>query len=160
MVQRLGSTADAVAWLRRVLAAGHGGGALADRAIDAQNILAALVQDGVDRDRGLAGLPVAQDQFALAAPDRNQRVDDLQPGLQRHAALVIIAQSQILYDIEKPFADGPPHIKLSILQPQVDMGPLYIAPHPALPVCLRDNSLQGAVSRHLHNDLLPFLEQR
>ena len=35
-------------------------------------------------DRGLAGLPVAEDQFALAAADRDERVDDLQAGLQRH----------------------------------------------------------------------------
>jgi hypothetical protein len=32
----------------------------------------------------LAGLPVAEDQLALAAPDRHQRVDDLDAALQRH----------------------------------------------------------------------------
>ena len=47
-----------------------GGRALADGAIDAQHILVALVEDGVDRDGGLAGLPVAENQLALAAPDR------------------------------------------------------------------------------------------
>ena len=36
------------------------------------------------RDRRLAGLAVAQDQLALAAADGNQRIDDLQAGLQRH----------------------------------------------------------------------------
>ena len=63
---------------------GHGGRALADGAIDAQHVLAALVQDGVDRNGGLARLPVAQNQFALAASDGNERIDDFQPGLERH----------------------------------------------------------------------------
>ena len=63
---------------------GDGGRALADGAIDAQHILVALVQNGVDRDGGLAGLPVAEDQFALAAADRNERIDDDDAGLQRH----------------------------------------------------------------------------
>src|SRR6202045_2340718 len=38
---------------------------------------------GVERDRGLAGLAVADDQFALAAADRDQRIDRLQPGRHR-----------------------------------------------------------------------------
>ena len=42
-----------------------------------------LVEDGVERNRGLAGLAVADDQFALAAADRDQRVDRLQPGRHR-----------------------------------------------------------------------------
>ena len=63
---------------------GDGGRTLADGAIDAQHILVALVQNGVDRDGGLAGLPVAEDQFALAAADRNERIDDDEAGLQRH----------------------------------------------------------------------------
>ena len=37
-----------------------------------------LVQDGVENDRGLAGLAVADDQLALAAADRDQRVDGLE----------------------------------------------------------------------------------
>ena len=47
-----------------------GGRALTDGAIDAQDILAALVEDGVDRNGGLARLAVAENQLALAAPDR------------------------------------------------------------------------------------------
>ena len=43
-----------------------------------------LVQDGVDGNGRLAGLPVAQNQLALAAPDGNECIDDLQAGLQRH----------------------------------------------------------------------------
>ena len=44
----------------------------------------ALVQDGVDRDGRFARLSIAENQFALAAPDRNERIDDLQSRLQRH----------------------------------------------------------------------------
>src|SRR5690606_3722764 len=43
----------------------------------------ALVDDGVDRDGRLAGLAVADDQLALAAPDRHHRVDGLETGLHR-----------------------------------------------------------------------------
>ena len=43
---------------------------------------AALVDDRVDRDRGLAGAAVADDQLALAAADRH-RVDRLDAGLER-----------------------------------------------------------------------------
>src|SRR6202171_4585011 len=64
---------------------------LADRDIDAiqLDLLVAggvdrlLVQDGVERDCGLAGLAVADDQLALAAADRDQRIDRLQPGRHR-----------------------------------------------------------------------------
>src|SRR5690606_7145477 len=42
-----------------------------------------LVQDGVDRDGGLAGLAVADDQLALTAADRRHGVDGLQAGLHR-----------------------------------------------------------------------------
>src|SRR5215475_1554273 len=64
---------------------------LADRdiyAVELAAFLAALVDrllvdEGVDRHRGLAGLAVADDQLALAAADRHQRIDRLQPGLHR-----------------------------------------------------------------------------
>jgi len=36
-------------------------------------MLVALVEDGVDRNRGLARLAVAENQFALPAPNRNER---------------------------------------------------------------------------------------
>ena len=44
---------------------------------------ALLVDDRVDRDGGLAGLAVADDQLALAAADRDHRVDGLDAGLER-----------------------------------------------------------------------------
>jgi hypothetical protein len=60
----------------------HGGRPLADGAIDAEHILAALVEDGVDGDGGLAGLAVTENQFALAAPDGNERINDFQSCLE------------------------------------------------------------------------------
>ncbi len=56
---------------------------LADRHIDADDVLTFLIDDRIDRHRGLAGLAVADDQFALAATDRNHRVDRLESGLER-----------------------------------------------------------------------------
>ena len=56
---------------------------LADRDVDADHVAAALVDDRVDADRGLAGAAVADDQLALAAADRDHRVDRLEPGLER-----------------------------------------------------------------------------
>ena len=56
---------------------------LADRDVDALHALALLGEDRVDRDRGLAGLAVADDELALTATDRRHGVDGLDPGLQR-----------------------------------------------------------------------------
>ena len=61
----------------------HGGSALSDGAIDAQDVLATLVEDGVHRNGRFSRLPVTQDQLALAAPDGDERIDDLEAGLQR-----------------------------------------------------------------------------
>src|SRR3546814_7935230 len=62
---------------------------LADSDIDAIKLLRfvgagvgfLLVDEGVDRDGGLAGLAIADDQFALAAADGNERVERLEAGL-------------------------------------------------------------------------------
>ena len=56
---------------------------LAHRDVDADHVAAALVQDRVDRDRGLARRAVADDELALPASDRDHRVDRLQAGLER-----------------------------------------------------------------------------
>ncbi len=56
---------------------------LADRNVDAGHVLTLLVDDGVDRHRGLAGLAVANDQLALATADGHHRVNGLQAGLNR-----------------------------------------------------------------------------
>src|SRR4026207_2253936 len=62
---------------------GHGGALLADRHVEAEDPLPLLVDDRVDRDRGLAGAAIADDQLTLTAPDRDHRVDGLDAGLQR-----------------------------------------------------------------------------
>lgn len=54
--------------------------ALADGAIDADDVLIGLIEDGVHRQGGLAGLAVSQNQFPLAAPNRDRRVHGLDPG--------------------------------------------------------------------------------
>ena len=56
---------------------------LAHRVVDADDVEALLVDDRVDRHRRLARLAVADDQLALAAADRDHRVDCLEAGLQR-----------------------------------------------------------------------------
>ena len=62
---------------------GHGGRLLADGHVDADDVLALLVDDGVDGDGGLAGLAVADDELALAAADGDHGVDGLDARLQR-----------------------------------------------------------------------------
>ena len=62
---------------------GDGRSLLADRDVDAEHVLPLLVDDGIHRHRRLAGLAIANDQLALAATDRNHRVDGLEAGLHR-----------------------------------------------------------------------------
>src|SRR5664280_1974239 len=64
---------------------------LADADIDAADLLrriaglpvGLLVDDRVDRNRGLPGLPVTDDELTLATADGDHRVDCLDAGLQR-----------------------------------------------------------------------------
>src|SRR5258705_12890737 len=56
---------------------------LADGDVDAVNALPLLVDDGVDGDRRLARLPVADDELALAATDGDHGVDGLDARLER-----------------------------------------------------------------------------
>src|SRR5262249_53423507 len=46
------------------------------------HVAAALVDDRIEGDRGLAGLAVADDDLALAPADRDHRVDRLDPCLE------------------------------------------------------------------------------
>ncbi len=70
---------------------GDGRALLADRDIDAIELLALvvalvqrlLVEDRVESDGGFAGLAVADDELALAATDRDHRVDRLEAGRHR-----------------------------------------------------------------------------
>ena len=61
----------------------HGGAFLADGNVNADDVLALLVDDGIGRDGGLAGLAVTDDQLTLAAADGDHGVDGLDAGLQR-----------------------------------------------------------------------------
>ena len=55
-----------------------GGALLADSAVNTDQIVLGIVDDGVERDRGLARLAVTDDQLALAAADGNHGVNGLQ----------------------------------------------------------------------------------
>src|SRR5262249_34987256 len=75
----------------RVPEVGSSAALLDDRDIDAveldllvaRGVQRLLVQHRVERDRGLAGLAITDDQLALAAADRDQRVDGLEAGRHR-----------------------------------------------------------------------------
>ncbi len=58
----------------------NGRALLADGAVDADQVVLRGVDDGVERDGGLAGLAVADEQLALAAADGDHRVDGLDAG--------------------------------------------------------------------------------
>ena len=61
------------------------GALLADGAIDADEIVLGVVDDGVEQDSGLAGLTVADDELALAAADGDHGVNGLKTGGHRFA---------------------------------------------------------------------------
>ena len=71
---------------------------LADGAVDADQIVLGVVDDGVEQDGGLARLPVADDQLALPAANGNHGVDGLQTRSHRlaHGLAVDDAGSQTL----------------------------------------------------------------
>ena len=56
---------------------------LTDSDIEALHSFAFLIDDRIDRNRGLAGLAVTDDQFPLSTSDRSHRVDGFDPGLHR-----------------------------------------------------------------------------
>ncbi len=60
----------------------NGRGLLPDSNVNADNVLAFLVDDRVDRDSGLARLAVADYQLTLSAADRHHCVDRFEAGLQ------------------------------------------------------------------------------
>ena len=57
---------------------------LSDGYVNADNVLTLLVQDGIDADSRLTSTTVADDQFALAAANRNHGVNGFQTCLQRY----------------------------------------------------------------------------
>src|SRR6185436_9920343 len=84
---------------------------LPDRDVDAADAGALLVQDRVDRDGGLAGLAVADDELALPAADRDHRVDGLEPRLDglvhglavHHARRLALERTEVARD-DRPLA--------------------------------------------------------
>ena len=62
-----------------------GRGLLTDCHIDANHVLAFLIDDGVNRHSGFPRLAVANNQFTLAAPDGHHGVNGFQAGLHRLA---------------------------------------------------------------------------
>ena len=83
-----GTEDDAVlhgaALFQAVVNLGHSGVLLADCHVDADDVLALLVQDGVNGDGGLAGLAVADNQLPLATADGHHGVHGQDARLQRH----------------------------------------------------------------------------
>ena len=69
-------------FLQRLLHGGDGGSLLADGNINADHAGVLLVDDGIHRNRGFAGLAVTDNQFALTAADRNHGVHGDITGLQ------------------------------------------------------------------------------
>ena len=61
----------------------HGRALLTDGNVNADDVLALLVDDGIGGNDGLAGLAVTDDKLTLAAANRDHRVDGLNAGLQR-----------------------------------------------------------------------------
>ena len=61
---------------------GHRGPPFSDGAIDADDILVFLVDEGIQGKGGFSGLTVSKDEFALAPPNVDQGIHHLETGLQ------------------------------------------------------------------------------
>src|ERR1022692_1023662 len=102
---------------------------LPDRIVDADQVIALAVDDGIEGDGGLSGLTVADDEFALTAANRNHAVDRLQSSSHglAHRLAVNHAGSQTLQSDEliagdgALVVDGPPE--------RVDHAPNYCVTH-------------------------------
>src|SRR5581483_260653 len=57
---------------------GDGGPLLTNRAVNADQVVALVVDDSVNGDCGFSGLAVSDDQLALSAADRNHAIDGLE----------------------------------------------------------------------------------
>src|SRR5207244_7269386 len=124
----------------------HRRGPLADGDVDARHILAALVEDRVHEDRRLARRPVADDQLALAAPDRDHRVDRLQARLERLLDGLALDDAGRL-ELEQPRLGRPDRLAaVDRLAERVDDAPDQVladgnardAPRPPGPLALLD----------------------
>ena len=91
--------------------AGHGGFFLPDGNIDADQVLAFLIDDRVNGDGRFAGLAVADDEFALAAPDGDHRINGLDAGLDRGIHILAFDHASgdafdgtVIRELDRPFA--------------------------------------------------------
>ena len=75
--------AHRVLFLQRADDLGDGRSLLSYRAVDAYDVLIVLVEYRIDGYGRLAGLPVADDELALAAANGYHRIDGEQPRLER-----------------------------------------------------------------------------
>ena len=89
----------------------HGRFFLTHGDVHANDAVAFLVDDGIDGDGGLAGLAVADDQFALASPDRDHRVNGFDAGLHGYVHRLsagdaggLPLQRQAVFRLDHPFA--------------------------------------------------------
>ena len=121
--------------------AGHRGGLLADGHVDADDVLALLVDDGVQGDGRLAGAPVADDELALSAPDGDHGVDGLDAGLQG-----------LLHRLPADDAGG---LELHLPEVLVSMGPLSSS---GTPERIHHPSDEGLAHRDL-DDLAGALDE-
>ena len=85
------------------------GAFLADGAVDANQVAAALIQNRVNDDRGFSDLAVADNQLALAAADGNHGVNGLDAGLNgfAHGLAVDDAGREAFERIALGGLDGP-----------------------------------------------------
>src|SRR5579884_2997606 len=119
---------------------------LPDGDVDANDIAALLVDDGVQRHRGFACLAIADDQLALAAADRDHRVDGLNTGLER------LFHRLPVNDAGRDDLDGT--------EAGARNRPLAVDRHPER---IHDASDQPLADRHRHNaagaaDFVAFLD--
>src|SRR4029077_19082624 len=130
-----------------------GGGLLADGDVDADHVLAALVEDRVHADRRLAGRAVADDQLALAAADRDHRVDRLQARLERLLHRLALDDSGRL-ELERPALVGleRPAAAARVAERVDDPADQRVADGNA-------GDAAGAADRLALLDLLPLAEQ-
>ncbi len=126
---------------------------LADRHVDADQIGVLVVDDRVDRDRGLAGLAVADDQLALSAADRDHRVDRLEAGLHRldHRLAVDDAGSLVLGGAGLSGVDVP--LVVERAAERIDQAAEQLVAHRNL------QQLAGALHGVVLGDLVPLAEE-